>query len=155
MIERSQHQHYQVPRRFSVRTLLVVTALFAAMLSLFKWTDTSPLVLVFYSSFVIVVGAAQVLLERSPRLASIVAGAIFLPILKLIAVAVEDGLTAVNTGPFTGLFTNGQIVYLFLFGALYGYLSGTMLAGLYLVSDHIQRLFLWQKQSQLPTKASS
>ena len=70
MIDRQKSHQYQVPRRFGLRTILVVTTLFAAMLSIIRFTDASPAPLIFYSSFIIVVGGAQVVFERSPRLAA-------------------------------------------------------------------------------------
>ena len=78
MIDRPKNRHYQVPRRFGLRTILIVTALFAVMLSSIELTDVSPKLLIFYSSFMIVVGGAQVVFERTPRLASILAGAVLL-----------------------------------------------------------------------------
>jgi hypothetical protein len=154
MNDRHKDQHYQVPRRFGLRTILVVTAVFGLMLSIVKWTDTSPVVLVFYASFVVVVGAAQVVFERSPRLGSILAGALFLPLLKFGAFLFDNGLESINSGPFTGLFSESQLFYMLVFGALYGYLSGTVLAGLYLVADKLRLAFPQRYKHRVPTEAS-
>ena len=152
MTNRGRDQHYQVPRRFGLRTVLAVTAVFALMLSIVKWTDAEPVLLIFYSSFVAVIGASQVVFERSPRLSSILAGALFLPLLKIGAFVFNYGLEPISGGPFAELFSEGQFVYSFLFGALYGYLCGTTLAGFYLVLDKMQFLIQWgSKQSQMPT----
>jgi len=155
MNDRSKDSHYQVPRRFGLRTILVVIAVFALMLSILKWTDASPVILIFYSSFVVVVGAAQVIFERSPRTGSILAGALFVPLLKFGAFMFDYGLKPFDYGPFTELLSEGQLLNSFLFGALCGYLSGTVLAGLYLVADKMQDVLHWSfRPSQMPTEAS-
>jgi len=138
MNERPRNQHYQVPRRFGLRTVLVVTAMFGLMLSVVNWTGASPIILIFYTSFVVLVGTAQVILERSPRLGSMLAGAVILPLLNLSAIVFGNGLEPLNNGLLSGLFAEDQFVYSMIFGAFYGYLSGTLLAGLYLVSDKLQ-----------------
>jgi len=155
MISRPR-DHYQVPRRFGLRAVLVIVALFAALLSVVKWTDVSPVVLFFYASFVLVVGGAQVVFERSPRLGSILAGAAFLPILKFAAFEVEGRLDEINVGPFMGLVSaDGSLVYTLVFGALYGYLGGTLLASLFMALDAFQMVARWRdKQGRLPTEAS-
>ena len=159
MIDRPKNRHYQVPRRFGLRTILIVTALFAVMLNSIELTDVSPKLLIFYSSFMIVVGGAQVVFERTPRLASILAGAVFLLILKFAARSFDVDLAEINVGLFMGLFSEGQITYsLFyslLFGALYGYLGGTLLAGLYLVLDKVSLVAHWRyRQDRMPTGVS-
>ncbi|HJN10865.1 MAG: hypothetical protein QGH33_12875 [Pirellulaceae bacterium] len=159
MIDRPRNHHYQVPRQFGLRTILVVTALFAGMLSIIKWTDASPEPLIFYSSFIIVVGGAQVVFERSPRLASILAGSVFLLILKSAAFVFGESLETINVGLFMGLFAGSRFIYSFiyslLFGALYGYLAGTMLAGLYLVVDRVQIVTQWRyRQDRMSTGVS-
>ena len=157
MISRRTDNQYQVPRRFGLRTILVVTGSFAALLSAVQWTNTSLVDLILYASFVVVVAGSQIVLERSPRLASILAGACFLSILKIATLIIAGGLAEmINTGPFIGLFSEGRFIFLPLFGALLGYLAGTILAGLYLVIDTIQRVANWNqpRHAQMPTEAS-
>ena len=155
MIDRQRSHQYQVPRRFGLRTILVVITLFVAMLSIIRFTDASPAPLIFYSSFIIVVGGAQVVFERSPRLASILAGALFLLVLKFVSFVFHIGLEAIDVGPFMGLFSEGRIIYSLLFGALCGYLAGTLLAGFYLVLDKVQIVAQWRyRQNRMPTGVS-
>lgn len=155
MIRHSRGHLFQVPRRFGLRTVLVVTALFAAMLSILKWTEMSPDLFIFYFSLVIVVGGAQVVVERKPRLASILSGVAFVAILKFVAVAFEFDLHTINVGLFEGLFSEGLVMYSLVFGALYGYLTGTLLAGLYLVLDALQHISQWRfRQNRMSTGVS-
>ncbi len=153
MNDSSKERLYQVPRRFGMRTVLAATAGFALMLGIVKWLGVSPVVVIFYTSFIMVVSAAQIAFESKPRLASMVAGGLFLPLLKLGAMCFDHGLAAINHGPFTGLFSGGQFFYLCVFGALYGYLIGTMLAGIYLVADKLKALIALGFKHQLPTGA--
>jgi len=156
MIDRPKDFQYQVPRRFGLRTVLVVMAVFAALLSVVQWTDAKPIDLIVCAGFVALVAGSQVVLDRSPRLASILAGACFLTILKFSAFVVDDGLaTMINDGPFIRLFAERRLIFVPVFGALLGYLAGTLLAGLYLVIDTLQRAVVWQtKQERIPTEAS-
>jgi hypothetical protein len=154
MIDRPNNHEYKVPRRFGLRTILVVTALVATLLGVSKWTDAPPVVFL-YAAFVLVVAGAQIVLERSPRLASILAGVAFLSVVKLATVIFEGGIDAFNVGPFLELFSEGKVIFLIAYGALFGYLSGTLLAGLYLVSDKMQFVINWRyKHGRLPTEAS-
>ncbi len=154
MNSRPQNQPYQVPRRFGIRTMLIVITGFGLMLSFVKWAHIPPVVVIFYASFVVVIGGAQIVFERSPRLGSMFAGALFLPLLKLAAFVFDNGLEPINSGPFTGLLAEGRLLYSVVFGALYGYLSGTMLAGLYLVADKMQFVINRGFNHRVPTGTS-
>ena len=154
MIKRSK-DHYQVPRRFGLRSILAVTALFAATLSIIKWTAAPIEPFIFYFSLVVVVGAAQVVFERTPRVASILAGSTFVAMMKFLVVAFHLDLHAVDKGLFMGLLSDGKVIYSLLFGALYGYLTGTLLAGLYLMLDTIQYVARWRfRQDRMSTGVS-
>ena len=154
MNDRSK-DHYQVPRRFGLRSILVVTALFAATLSIIKWTASPIEPFIFYFSLVVVVGGAQVVFERKPRLASIVAGSMFVAVMKFSVIAFHLDLHAVDKGLFMGLLSEGKVIYSLLFGALYGYLTGTLLAGLYLVLDALQCVARWRfRQDRMSTGVS-
>ena len=155
MIDRPIEREYRVPRRFGVGTILVVTALFAALCGVIKWTAASPLDLVIYSSFVIVVGGAQMILERSPRLGSILAGTIFLPIALLAAFMMEQSQSASGGGRFIPELDAALVFWILASGAMLGYLGGTVLAGLFLVLDKIQRVVVRRHKSRgMPTEAS-
>lgn len=157
MIDQPRRQHYQVPRRFGLRSILVATALFGAMLAILKWTEMSPVPFVFYFSYLIVVGGAQAIFERNPRLASILGGSSFVLILKLAAAAFSLDLHTINVGLFEALFSADLATYplAIVFGGFYGYLIGTMLAGLYLVLDTIQFLAKWPfRQDRMSTGVS-
>ena len=154
MINRSKDQ-YQVTRRFGLRSILVVTALFTATLSIIKWTASPIEPFIFYFSLVVVVGGAQAVFERKPRLASILAGSPFVVIMKFSVVAFQLDLHTVDKGLFMGLLSEGKVIYSLLFGALYGYMTGTLLAGLYLVLDTIQHAARWRfRQDQMSAGVS-
>jgi uncharacterized protein YhhL (DUF1145 family) len=65
-----------MPRRFSIGTAMILTAVFAVMLSILKTFDAPPVVFGFMSVFVVAIAVCQALLfkGKNPRKASIIVG---------------------------------------------------------------------------------
>jgi hypothetical protein len=130
---------YGVPRRFGVGTIMVVTAAFAGLLALMRWLGTSPFQVGFWVVFVSIVGLGQAVLYqgRQPRKASIVTGAIGLPMLNVVAFLRQ--ITSRDNGLADGFVCSllGAIPV----GAFCGYLAGGLAAGVFLVMDAVQRCY--------------
>ena len=78
-MERQPGAPYVVPKRFGLRTLLFVTTFFGLIFAAAKSTPAPAVALIFYSSFLVFISLSQMLLPQYPRLASILAGAVFMP----------------------------------------------------------------------------
>ena len=113
---------YSVPRRYDLATVFVISfafgLLFAGMRSM-RWPPELALVTGLFISFV---GVAQALLFKGskPRLASVLAGAVFFLTFALI----------MGFGPW--------LLYLVL-GSVLGYVAGTLIGGVFLVAEVLRR----------------
>jgi hypothetical protein len=69
-----------VPRRFGISKLLLITALFSVIFAILRSFEAEPIVFVGVGIFFAVVGVAQAVLfhGKRPRLASMVAGFVFI-----------------------------------------------------------------------------
>jgi hypothetical protein len=125
---------YSVPRQFGTGTMLLATTLFAMLFAFLNWAQVRPYQLFFYASFVATVCAAQMFLPRTPRWASMAAGAFFLPLSILSydrlgrqwRLSTDDSLSMLATA---------------LIGLVIGYLGGTLIAGIFLISDYVMTFF--------------
>ncbi len=133
----------KVPRRFGVGTLLIVVLSVSLLFAAARWLDLPPPLTIFAASFLAVIGALQMLMNKVPRAVSVAAGAIILP-LTLVATWSASGA---NTHPLfrTLVTTPADIVFglahLAAVGALFGYVGGVLVAGLFLVIDAVGRRF--------------
>jgi hypothetical protein len=126
---------YTVPKRFGMRTLLVVTALCGGLLAIAKTTAVPTGVMVFYSLFLAAVCVSQMLFERMPRLASILTGAIYMPAVifgaEFLPVGTEDLLRQV----LPRFDTDQSLMWIVVIGGFLGYLTGTVMAGVFMVFE--------------------
>lgn len=139
------HTVYAVPRRFGTGTLLVATTLFAMLFAFLQWARARPEELFFYSAFVATVSVAQMVFERSPRWASVLAGGFYLPLSMLIIPMVR------GRGVWRGTGSIGFIEWTIL-GLCIGYLGGALVAGIFLASDFLAKSMQRQQPSP-PTSA--
>jgi hypothetical protein len=126
------HTVYAVPRRFGMGTLLVATTLFAMLFAFLQWARARPEELFFYSAFVATLSVAQMVFERSPRWASILAGGFYLPLSMLIIPMVR------GRGVWRGTGSVGLIEWTII-GLCIGYLGGALVAGIFLASDFLAK----------------
>jgi hypothetical protein len=123
---------YSVPRRFGLRSILAITASYAVLFAIVRWTGYEPTVPIFYGIFVALVMAAQMIFDRSPRAASFFAGAVYLPCCFLMEPLVREHF---------GFSRFGQhVIMLGLAGGFLGYLAGAVIAGAYLLADMLAQL---------------
>jgi hypothetical protein len=122
---------YTIPNRFGLRALILVTGIFGVVFGVTQSVQAELRVVAPVLSFIVLICLAQILLGRIPRVASILVGAFVFPMSALI-----DPL-------FEGQFVLQPIGWVDLFwliacGMLAGYMGGVLLAGVFLVADHLQ-----------------
>jgi hypothetical protein len=120
---------FVVPKTFGMSAILGIMTALAILFACLRWLDAWPVFYFFFSALALVICLAQMLYGKTPRLASIVAGAIMLPLFSLGAVLFDEDV-------------NPAIICLLVgfvpFGALMGYLTGTCAAGVFLVMDILE-----------------
>jgi hypothetical protein len=137
---------FGVPRRFGIGTILVVTTAFGLLLSLLQVLGAPPGVVWFVIVFISLVGLGQMLLfgAKQPRMASIVVGAICLPLMTfatLVFVSPRgvDGEEAACTTMAAAIFGGG-----------FGYLAGGVVAGVFLIMDGVEQALAGLKGRAAP-----
>ena len=136
---------YAVPRRFGTGTLLVATTLFAMLFAFLQWAHARPEELFFYTAFVATVSVAQMVFERSPRWASILAGGFYLPLSMFVIPLIR------GRGVWRGTSSINAVQWI-LIGLFIGYLGGALVAGIFLASDFILKL-IHRHQPKSPSPA--
>lgn len=127
-----------VPRRFSIGTMLGLTAVFAVLLGVLRMLGFGPIGMVIVAGWLLLIAVAQAVLFKGqrPRLASSVAGMGSVAVLYAFAVG-----SSIYHGVPPGLFIPQLLVGCFCvlpFAALFGYLTGIVLAGVILVSTRVR-----------------
>ena len=132
-------QVYSTPRRFDIALVLVVTVAYALLLSLMRVLKFEPLFMVAITSFFTIVGLGQAVLFRGkkPRLASVVAGAVGAGGICVASYWADGGRL---DGLFYVFFFITMICYV-PWGALLGYVVGTMIGGVFLIAEALRRKF--------------
>ena len=128
---RNSDEPYGVPRRFGIGTMLVVTAAYGALLAILRLAGWPPIAIVVVLVFISLVGLGQMVLfgSKRPREASIVTGAVLLPVIVLIWTGQASRHDP--TSSICGL------VCAFPLGGAAGYLAGGVVAGVFLVMDAV------------------
>lgn len=140
-VRSSRPKVYSAPRRFDLSTIMVVTAAYALLFGvinmLFSSFGGAAGISSMVGLFVTFVGIGQAFMYggRKPRTASILVGVIL--------------TCSIMLGPMV-LFDSGRrvptmlpwiLIYGTVTGAIYGYLAGVMVGGVFLVSDWLRRRF--------------
>lgn len=123
---------YAVPTRFGMAGILAITTFMAVLFGILRYFNAPAVVYVYLGLLALVTCLVQMRYGDVPRLASIAAGAVFLPLCAIVTVALvarrpTDILTVICTTPI-----------LILVGAGFGYLAGACTAGLFLLMDLIE-----------------
>ncbi len=132
-----------VPRRFAVGTALIMVTMYSVLFALMTVLGASPIVFGVVVGFFTLVGAAQMLLfgGRRPRDASLVTGAVVFAILPPSSLL---GLMLFDT-PSLGMGRSlapilSLTAYMAAIGAVAGYATGCLTAGVFLILNRIDRL---------------
>lgn len=115
---------YSVPRRFGIGTLMGVALAFALLIATMQQLDAPPVVIVVNGTFLTLIGLLQAVMTKAPRWASTLAGALCFYGWYLWLIWDGDDHVCLFLSMLVG-------------GAIYGYLGGTMVAGVFLVFDAI------------------
>lgn len=132
---RQANEPFGVPSRFGIGTLLVVTAAYGALLALLRALDWDRRIIAWIVVFISVVGAGQMFLfgSRRPRQASLITGAVGLPAIIVLTSLIHGD----RHGPPYDI--GCGLCSAVVFGAPAGYLAGGVVAGVFLITDAVQR----------------
>src|SRR5262249_3014895 len=123
---------FVVPKRFGMSAILGIMTALAIVFGFLRRLDAWPELYFFFAVQAVVICLAQMLYGQTPRLASIVAGAIILPVFTVAAASFvtrsDDPAAVVCT-----------VIGFVPCGAALGYLTGTCAAGVFLVMDALER----------------
>lgn len=125
-----------VPRRFGLGTLFVIVLAFALMSAIARWLELGPLAAIFVLAFVVSIGAFQALLDQVPRQASMAAGALYFPPVFMVLVTINKP-AYVSSTPLADLAFHAACWS--LGGAVVGYGTGTLVAGVFLIRSWCAR----------------
>jgi hypothetical protein len=125
---------YSAPRRFDLATIFVVTVAFSLLFGAMSVLQFPPGASIAVGGFVMLVGVSQALLfgGTQPRTASLIVGAAIFS-LAILSYWLITGARAFPTDLFliSGAFAITG-------GAILGYLSGTLIGGVFLLADYVR-----------------
>ena len=128
-----------VPRRFSVGTLMIITALFGLLFAVMKMLGANPIIFGMFAVYFMGIGLAQMLLfkAKQPRKASIVGGFYLGLVIGLITVFVtvyaKNHMLLQSMDEYDNSFFCASMIM--LLGGPFGYLAGGLTAGIFLVRE--------------------
>jgi hypothetical protein len=120
---------FVVPKTFGMSAILGLMTVLALLFACLRWLDSYPVFYFFFSVQAITICLAQMFYGKTPRVASIVAGAIILPLFTIVA-----GFFSARSNLAMVCLAIGFIPL----GALLGYLTGTCAAGIFLVMEYLE-----------------
>jgi hypothetical protein len=129
---------YVVPRTFGMSAILGIITALAILFGGFHFYEAHPLLYLFFGVQAIMICIAQMLYGKTPRAASAITGGLLLPVFVLASV---------------GLFSRGRVegalclmIVSVPTGAFFGYITGTMAAGIFLVMDSVERFLTSRRE---------
>ncbi len=128
-----------VPRRFGMKMLLGITAIYAVLFAVMQVLRAPALIFGTAVLFFIALGLGQMLLFKGqhPRKASVVVGACFFPVLTLCVFVIETFATNRTHRMSADLWS--AITPGIIMGAILGYLGGMLIAIPFLVIDKFSK----------------
>lgn len=121
---------FVVPKTFGMSAILGIMTAVALLFGGLRWLDAWPVFYLFFGMQMLAICLVQMFYGQTPRLASVLAGAIILPLFAMIA-AMFDG----RAHPIAII---AMVVIFVPCGAILGYLTGTCAAGIFLVMDYLE-----------------
>jgi len=130
---------FVVPKTFGMSAILGIMTALAILFGCLRWMNAWPVFYFFFGVQSLAICLVQMFYGQTPRLASIIAGAIILPAFTMAAAVLSD-----HADPAIAC----AVVAFIPCGALLGYLTGTCAAGIFLVMDYLEPYL--QGQAALP-----
>jgi hypothetical protein len=124
---------YVVPKRFGLSAILGIMTVVAMLFGGLHWMRAWPVFYLFFGVLVIAICLVQMFSGRAPRLASTIAGTIFLPGFVFVSLLFNPHIDSGDWLEVTVVLTSCLPA-----GALVGYLTGTCAAGIFLVMDALE-----------------
>ncbi len=126
---------YRVPQRFSVAEILAMMTVFAFLFGALRGFGAPAALYLFLGTQAVVVCLVQMSFGAVPRGASAVVGCVFLPlwVVGMSFFGMVDGLGDLTATP-------RNLPVFLAYGALLGYCTGTLAAGVFLVMRALGRL---------------
>jgi hypothetical protein len=123
---------YKVPQRFGMSAILGIITALALLFGGFRILNAEPVVYLFFGLQTLVICIAQMINGKSPRAASVVAGAVLGPLFMPRVFASDLPPWGPDRALVIGLLTFFGLPA----GAFLGYLTGTCAAGIFLIMDY-------------------
>ncbi len=122
---------FAVPKTFGMSAILGIMTALALLFAVLRRLNAFPEVYFFLSGLAIAICLAQMTYGKAPRLASVVAGGLILPIVFIVAAVLSGNTTRIGVAILIA-------IPLIPCGALLGYLTGTCAAGIFLVMNYLE-----------------
>lgn len=122
---------YVVPQRFGMSAIIGITTALAVLFGCFHWSGAYPQVYLFFGVQSIVICLVQMFYGKTPRAASVIAGAIVAPSFAMITPWLTE--VEIERGEVLCMMIAGVPI-----GAFLGYLTGTCAAGVFLIMDKLE-----------------
>ena len=145
-VEEDYSELYSVPRRFDLASMLVITAGYAMLFSCMKVLDFSVWAFIYFACMIAFVGIAQSIFHEqyNPRTISKCAGIIYQGFIVSLVIVVAIFPLRIFEDTRGLSYVDGYLllmVFAFLVSPFLGYLSGTLVAGVFLIADVLRELF--------------
>jgi hypothetical protein len=129
---------YSVPRRFDLSTIFVVTLAYSLLFGAMSAMSFPPAASISIGGFITLIAASQALLfgGKRPRTASLIVGSLIFAGATL-AMWIAGGQRIYPPAVF--VITGG---YTIAAGTMLGYLSGTIVGGIFLIADKCRNRFV-------------
>jgi hypothetical protein len=133
-VRSSRPKVYSAPRRFDLATIFVVTTAYALLFASLAALQLPPTVNLMTVAFITIVGIGQAFLFRGlrPRTSSLIVGMAIYCIFTI-------GNYALNSRIYPSSMLAYMLISGVLEGAVFGYLAGTLVGGVFLVADFVRR----------------
>jgi hypothetical protein len=136
---------FVVPKTFGMSAILGIMTALAILFGCLRWMNAWPVFYFFFGVQSLAICLVQMFYGQTPRLASIIAGAMILPAFTVAAAVISD-----HAEPAIAC----AVVAFIPCGALLGYLTGTCAAGIFLVMDYLEPYLQGQAALSAPLTAT-
>jgi hypothetical protein len=151
----SQEVPYSVPRRFGLGAMLVITTAFAGLFALLRALSFDIVVVMAATIYLLGIALAQMCFPKWPRAASIITGTVLFPLVGIpVCYVLARWIGDYNFRMGYAIWVGVPLATISM-GPVFGYLSGTVGAGLFLLMDRYRPGKLAQQVETRPTAVGS